>query len=332
MDELQSLFSRLRVQSTMFGNKLDALPEELTLKELAPSYTFHTLSDARDMSFKILNASITLIHETAGAKYKNETSVENVFEQMKIETQLREWRRAVDVFLKEKETSMTAMDVKAASMLKTHNLTCFLWVTSCLNPEETQFDGFTKEFEEILQLSATVSDIPWDYLCTSVGRFQFDMGLLPVLHYVGVHCRWPHIRKEALRILASARWREGLFDSYKSYRYIRKIKELENIATQQLLGITPAEADDYLPPEAARVHFSDIGDRTSGSETQSYMIFSKPHGVYGDWAMQKVVISASSKNPEKDVCDGERYSDGVLLPVPKEIDERLFIDTTKRVV
>lgn len=105
-------------------------------------------------------------------------------------------------------------DVKAASVLKSQSLSAYIWTSTCLKPEEMQYDKFLTEFEEILQRVATVSDLPLNYLCNSIGRLHFDVGLLPALRLVGTRCRFSHIRKECLRILGSDRWREDLFDSY----------------------------------------------------------------------------------------------------------------------
>jgi hypothetical protein len=258
MNQLTSLFSRLRVQSIIFGKQLaPSSTDTLNVHEVS-SLVFRTLNEARDENFKIINAAVGLISTSADAKYTNAVTVEHLAEQRRLEIRLQQWRMALDEFLRREENTLEFMEVKSAQMLKAQNLTSYVWLATCLSPEECQYDKYTKEFEEAVKLASAITDLPDDYLCNTVGRFQFDIGLLPVLHLTGSKCRWPHIRREAMRILAAHRWREGLFDSYRSYRYIRAVMEVEDAGKRQLLGLKPSELDDFIAPEAARIHFADM--------------------------------------------------------------------------
>jgi hypothetical protein len=256
MDQLTALFSRLRVQSIIFGKQLSPSTSDALEEETPLPLVFRTVNEARDESFRIMNACVGLISTSASNKYSNTISTEQRQEQARLKIRLQQWKNALDDFLK-RET-LASMEFKSAKMLKAQNLASYIWLASCLSPEETQYDQFTKEFEEIVDLSEDITDIEVEYLCSSVGRFQFDMGLLPVLHLVGSKCRWPHVRRRAMNILVAHRWREGLFDTYRSYRYIRSVMAVEDAGKRHLLGLKPSELDDFLPPEAARIHFADM--------------------------------------------------------------------------
>jgi hypothetical protein len=256
MEQLTSLFSRLRVQSIIFGKQLQTSPVDALEDQIPSPILFRTLNEARDENFRIINGSVGLISTSAAARYDNTVTAEQRKEQSRLKTRLQQWRKSLDDFLKQQ--TLESMELKSTKMLKAQNLITYVWLSVCLSSEETQYDQFTKEFEEAVRLSDEITDMPVEYLCNSVGRFQFDIGLLPVLHFVGSKCRWPHIRRAAMRILGAHRWREGLFDSFRSYRYIRAVMEVEDAAKRHLLGLKPSELDDFLPPEAARIHFADM--------------------------------------------------------------------------
>jgi hypothetical protein len=258
MNQLTSLFSRLRVQSVIFGKQLAPSVADSIDEQEVPPFVFRTLNDARDENFKVINAAVSIISTSAAARYSNTVTVEQIAEQKRIVNRIQRWRMALDEFLRHEGSALDEMDFKSAQMLKAQNLTSYVWLATCLSPEECQYDKYTKEFEEVVKLADQITDIPIEKLCSHIGRFQFDIGLLPVLHLVGTKCRWPHIRKEAMRILAAHRWREGLFDSYRSYRYIRTVMEVEDAGKRHLLGLRPSELDDFVVPEAARIHFADM--------------------------------------------------------------------------
>jgi hypothetical protein len=330
MEDITALFSRLRVQSVIFGKDLSKdmlLPPS---EEPYPVYDFQTLSEAREACFRLANEAISLIYAGAPAKYANTVSTEMLLQQLQLENQLQEWRRAMDEFLRKKELLLVLTDIKAINILKAQAISAYIWVSCCLAPEESQFDRFTKDFEEINTLAASISDIPVEFLCKSLGRFHFDFGIIPALHLVGSKCRYPHVRKEALRIMASNRWREGLFDSFRSYRYVRTVMALEERAKAQLLGLAPNELNDFLVPEAARIHFADMGDLDSVAEVQTHTFFSKPNGLYAEWFCQQKLISTSAGSPELDAWIECLETGDDLRMVTPEVEKDLFAISPRR--
>ncbi|TLD23529.1 hypothetical protein E2P81_ATG08873 [Venturia nashicola] len=215
-----------------------------------------------------------------------------------------DWRRAMEDFLKRMPT-LEDMERKGAQMLMCHNNCCLIWTSTCLSSEESQYDKYKPQFEEMVDQCASIADLSSMYLCDRVGRFQFDMGLVAPLHLIGSRCRWPHIRKICLKVLGSYRWREGLFDSYRSYRYIKAIMDLEEAEKIRLLGLTPAESDAHLPSEGARIHFAELGPSDPHSGFQVHTFFTKRFGPLGDWYMQTKSICTSSKDPATDAEEEE---------------------------
>ncbi|TID16013.1 hypothetical protein E6O75_ATG09071 [Venturia nashicola] len=150
--------------------------------------------------------------------------------------------------------------------------------------QESQYDKYKPQFEEMVDQCASIADLSSMYLCDRVGRFQFDMGLVAPLHLIGSRCRWPHIR---------------------SYRYIKAIMDLEEAEKIRLLGLTPAESDAHLPSEGARIHFAELGPSDPHSGFQVHTFFTKRFGPLGDWYMQTKSICTSSKDPATDAEEEE---------------------------
>lgn len=299
MGTLTAVFSRLRLQSGVFGKSplLRRITDEEKLKD---GFKFLNMAEARDANVELMNKSIDLIMTTSPAKYTNAVTSEMTAQQRWLKGRFHDWRRAMEEFLKRVNPTLDDMERKRAQILKCHNTCCLIWTSTCLSPEESQYDNYKAEFEEMVDQCASIADLSPMYLCDHVGRFQFDMGLVAPLHLIGSRCRWPHIRKACLKVLGSYRWREGLFDSYRSYRYIKAIMDLEEAEKTRLLGLTPSDSDAHLPPEGARIHFAELGPSDPQSGFQVHTFFTKRFGPLGDWYMQTKSISTSSKDPATD--------------------------------
>lgn len=158
-------------------------------------------------------------------------------------------------------------------------------------------DKYTEEFQEVIDLARSIIDIPEEYLCTNIGRFQLDMGIVPALHLTGARCRVPSIRKAAMEMLSTHHWREGLFDSYRSAQFIAICTALEEQRKQELMGLNDNELSDYLPCEGARIHFVGIDNEDVGP-TEDYLVhsfYTKPYGAYGDWHVQQCTLPGNPK-------------------------------------
>jgi hypothetical protein len=333
METLTAVFSRLRLQSGVFGKSpiFRQISAEVITKTL---FHFRTIAEARDANVKLMNDSIDFIAATSLAKYTNNATPDMAAQQRWLEAQFLEWRRAIEEFLKGGRKTMDEMEYKGAQLLMCHNTCCYIWTTTCLSPEESQYDKFKDQFEEMVDRCASIADLSPEFLCTHVGRFHFDMGLIAPLHLIGSRCRWPQIRKACLKVLASYRWREGLFDSYRSYRYIKTVMDLEEAEKIRLLGIEAFESEDYLPPEGARIHFAELGLVDPGSGCQNYTFFTKRFGPHGQWYMQTKAISTSSKNPLEDAAFGDESQSAYITStlqkspevVPDDSSTKAFAD------
>ncbi|KAE9975509.1 hypothetical protein BLS_002563 [Venturia inaequalis] len=295
----KALFSRLRLQSGVFGRS--SLLRQITVKEIPKDgFNFQNMSEARDANVELMNKSIDFIMTTSPAKYTNAATSEMAAQQNWLKGRFHDWRRAIEDFLHRPNTILDNMERKGAQILMCLNNCCLIWTSTCLSPEESQYDKYKPQFEEMVDQCASIANLSPMYFCNHIGHFQFDMGLVAPLHMIGSRCRWRHIRKTCLKVLGSHHWREGLFDSYRSYRYIKAVMDLEEAEKIRLLSLAPTESDAHLPPEGARIHFAELGPSDPHSGFQVHTFFSKRFGPRGDWYMQTKSISTSSKDPATD--------------------------------
>ncbi|KAE9992807.1 hypothetical protein EG327_007731 [Venturia inaequalis] len=299
IETLTAVFSRLRLQSGVFGRS--SLLRQITVKEIPKDgFNFQNMSEARDANVELMNKSIDFIMTTSPAKYTNAATSEMAAQQNWLKGRFHDWRRAIEDFLHRPNTILDNMERKGAQILMCLNNCCLIWTSTCLSPEESQYDKYKPQFEEMVDQCASIANLSPMYFCNHIGHFQFDMGLVAPLHMIGSRCRWRHIRKTCLKVLGSHHWREGLFDSYRSYRYIKAVMDLEEAEKIRLLSLAPTESDAHLPPEGARIHFAELGPSDPHSGFQVHTFFTKRFGPRGDWYMQTKSISTSSKDPATD--------------------------------
>jgi len=137
---------------------------------------------------------------------------------------------------------------------------------------QTTLDAYEKEFETIIRIAKQC------FSMSLMSGCQVDMGLIPILHFCGVKCRDPRLRRQMLAILGSNHWREGFFDSFMVYRAIHR----QMIIEERNLRLW--ECPNALPAECDRVHLSDYTgfvDSSSGNKLARLRLLSYPNGPGG---------------------------------------------------
>ncbi|KIW09250.1 uncharacterized protein PV09_00174 [Verruconis gallopava] len=297
MDDLSSTFSRLALHSKVFGKRMLWIDVPGTERAHDYHYLFETMNQARDEAFAILDEAIDFISRGTPVSYTEQGVDESFYaEQRVLIARTLQWRKSFKEFSRREQMNFTQMQIRAGNMVQCLIICTYIWACTCLSPYEEDYDKFTPEFQEVIDLSRTIVEIPQEYLCNNIGRFQIDMGLIPALHLTGTRCRVPSIRQAAVEILSTHHWREGLFDSFRSSQFIIMCTKLEEAAKQKLMGLEPHELADYLPCEGARIHFVGVDKQITnekGVDTLLHSFYSKPYGAFGDWHVQQCHLPAS---------------------------------------
>lgn len=290
-DDLTSMFTRLQLQAEFSKHALPysgcniCKPQKLEEDEETPS--FHSLTEARNNLFAIANDCVSSILPTYEAKYARQIDTEMIVRRMRLEKKLRTWRRTFESSIAIKKSISTTQSAAATNILLIFCISLTVWAAVCLDVEEMSTDNHRAEFEDIIVLAKSVMDAGID-----VG-FQFEVGIIPNLHMAGSKCRFPDLRQEIIDILSSKHWREGLFDSQASCKFIKLIRRIEEESI---------DPDTGLPTETARVHFVDhshfIGRSPEENDDRKVVFYLKPHGPYGPWLAREESLNESFRVTE----------------------------------
>lgn len=115
--------------------------------------------------------------------------------------------------------------------------------------DETYLDGYSADFEQLLNLAETVIDYQGQtpdqatchddetrrglesnappYLAQPQAQFAFDTTIIYPLFYVGTRCRISSVRRRAIALLRSTNRREGLWDSGLAAKVAQLVMEIE---------------------------------------------------------------------------------------------------------
>jgi hypothetical protein len=285
---LSAMLSRLRVQTLLFDPNLLPLGKR---KEFVASISgpmpreFRSLAEARSHFVGIGGEAMGLILRTSRTVYVNGSFDEHVAVQKCLAVEIRQWMHAFDCLLAARQQSWTWQQVKAANILNMQALAISIWISTALSPEQSVFDAYRPEFEAILDLAlGTVGH-------GMLSSFQFDLGVIPTLHFVGVKCRWPELRRQALKILGSAHWREMLFDSHRAYRAVHRVIELEEAEC----GMAA------LPAEGSRILWSyAVGNVEPDATVMRHSVARRPNGGSGPLVIWNEFIPLSGDLPTFD--------------------------------
>ncbi|CAM1504972.1 Fc.00g106090.m01.CDS01 [Cosmosporella sp. VM-42] len=129
-----------------------------------------------------------------------------------------------------------------AIIMKLWHVAARILFTASLSEDETNFDSFLPEFRHIVTcVEALVFSA-----ASLTSNFSVDIGVVPLLYYVGLKCRHPDVRRRAIGILEVSPRREAVWDSIGAALVTRELVRVE----EEGLGVVCVESDI---PGSARV-------------------------------------------------------------------------------
>jgi hypothetical protein len=127
-----------------------------------------------------------------------------IIHQRKLEQEIASWNRAFKVLEMDVGSVWSIEEIRIAKKTRMQALCIQIWTATALSPNQTAFDLFEAEFEQIINIAE---------MCMTEVRnsnFQVDWGIIPSLHFAGVQCRNPSHRRRILKILGSKKMERRL--------------------------------------------------------------------------------------------------------------------------
>ncbi|GAB1730391.1 hypothetical protein NU195Hw_g1603t1 [Hortaea werneckii] len=246
----------------------------------------HNLSDST-WEEHVQGGDVELFPETAPNFARPKPFRQLLEEQNRLKHRLQEWlemfRQTPIPKSPSRPTNKTESEASSNLMMYYH--VSYIWLNTRLATEQVVFDQYTDHFEETLRHGE-------NYVNVNAGQppvFTFEVGAVPPLYFVATKCRIPSLRRRALRLLARAPRKEGMWGATSTGQLAARIIAVE----EEGMGITPpmwngepipssatkaqgdeptepfvGSSDALLPAEENRVHNMEI---LRGSDGEYYV-------------------------------------------------------------
>ncbi|KAH7108812.1 hypothetical protein EDB81DRAFT_849469 [Dactylonectria macrodidyma] len=127
---------------------------------------------------------------------------------------ITEWSQNFTAFLVTQEAR--ERERAQATILKLWHRTAHPLFVSSFSSDEIYFDGFLEEFTDVVTKTG-------ELLLSPTIQFSVDIGIVPLLFYVALKCRHPHVRRRAVDMLQAAPRREAVRDSMGAASVVEEI-------------------------------------------------------------------------------------------------------------
>lgn len=250
-------FSRLHLQAELFHQtdtdlylNSDNTPNELVV------LGFCTLHEAWKGLDRLILAILDL---TAQARQQTVHTSSLIKQQQSIENGLANWWLAYDRYTSTLPITKTIDERKGYLIVRTYHTMATIMVATCLPPyNEMVYDACIAKFGLLItQLSGlwSTSWVGFSHergLCyvggpLDISHSLIDFGWIPPLYYVAIKCRDHRIRAHAIRFLELSQHREGIWDGGTMARVARRVMEIEEASSVDIVEEKNGCPLDELP-------------------------------------------------------------------------------------
>ncbi|CZR56336.1 uncharacterized protein PAC_06224 [Phialocephala subalpina] len=149
--------------------------------------------------------------------------------------ELERWRCSFTPLLNSYRDQTQSKEYLAVTSLQVRFMSSRFALSANLSTDQLIYDDRIEEVREITRLAKILHLHP-----STKGEFAFDLGYIPQLYVIAIKCRDRSLRREAIQLLRSRSWREGVWDSKLAASMAVALMEIEE---EGLHG-------DFLPNEA----------------------------------------------------------------------------------
>ncbi|PQE08263.1 NFX1-type zinc finger-containing 1 protein [Rutstroemia sp. NJR-2017a BVV2] len=249
-DELYQAFGLLEISSMSFKADPRGMPYHVLAKdsgatnmERMPS-TFASVGAAKTYWDLIMRRLMHLMHTLFSAQQpssgnsrhapptNNPRLIAAIKEQQKYLKELTSWWTAFSPVLEKSRRDPESKDFAGATILHLRWIICHIALLSVMTPVQTALDAKVPEFRKVVELAKGLLSHPaW------TGKFTFESGIIPQIYVVATKCRDYAVRSEAVALLLSRTWREGVWDSTVAGNVAKAVVAIEEEGRE----------DGYLP-------------------------------------------------------------------------------------
>jgi len=213
-EDLIQAFARLDVQASSYlTHRAPRLSTMIVLIDMPAR--FMSLSQARETLNRIVGQLQYFVWSTSD-RYRfgspGSIPLQVIAEVDTLKLLLRTWADSFSAFLNHASTKMTNREQHGVKVLLIQQSVAYIKTFTCLYAEESIFDKFDDEFNEILSHAEFL-------LNDDQGRnpsrlpLSLDMAIIEALFGTAIKCRSHPIRHRAASLLRRVNWREGVWDA-----------------------------------------------------------------------------------------------------------------------
>ncbi|WJG35107.1 uncharacterized protein FOBCDRAFT_199598 [Fusarium oxysporum Fo47] len=212
---------------------------------------FYTISEAQNALEHLCIRVIRLVRD--GNPYRLEVTDEPLQEwmfdeQAEAKQDLEAWEFAFERF-RSRRGFAEREDTPTLAVITRHRL-MKIWIMNCFRRGEMGYDAMKEDFITIVDCARKAAE-NLEAQHATPGKFMFDTGFNPMLHFTIFKCRYLALRVEALSLMRRlSSQQEALWNATLLYDMSRRIIEVEH-------GIDLSEDydlyDERLPPDENRV-------------------------------------------------------------------------------
>jgi hypothetical protein len=220
---------RLDMQAVLF--LVDWTPadiNEILMSQLLPTESaFHSIDQAADHLQVLIARVMRLRNQTRDNSPLDETQRSPWLKDVVL-AQLEAWLSLFNTMLRQQGQLQTEFEGSSLVPLLRLQHTMAWTYTSSYGPEkEMEYDRFLHQFRICTDMAGEISKAHAKYAGSLKPTFTPEIGILPILYIIGVKCRHPVVRRQALAIIRRQPMREAAWDSASVAAIVQRVIEIE---------------------------------------------------------------------------------------------------------
>ena len=223
--QIYPLFLRKTVLFWMVGHRLPPQWGSVVVQLLtALDKPMHSLEDARMQLHALLHRTMELAEQ---AKHADDATMQMLAPPYKdLLGRLDRWHQYMSNVAQ--ESSLSKRDRSTYHALVCGHKVAYMWATAffesdyAVNEHLSTCESVLSHAEEVLRLNDELS-------VSSRVPYSFELGIIPILQFVGEHCRSADLRGKAIDLLRRGPLQEGLFEAHLQIRGLEMLADFPNI-------------------------------------------------------------------------------------------------------